>query len=1403
LGPVHAAWDQYQVLPVGSYIEGIFEMSFINPLEGWAVISPAPLRVLHTTNGGRNWTETYRNLELSSLPLEPRLHIQFVSPTEGWMTPNATWGEKKLFHSTDGGVTWPEVVHPFQSTFASVHAVWFSDPQTGWIAGEDSGLAGMIAATTDGGTNWVVRPAPYQFPARDLFFLDQQNGWVVGPGGSILFTRDGGCTWEMGRAETMADLWCVRFADPLHGWAAGSEGTILYSRDGGFRWYKQSSGTSADLYDIAVVSPDEALIAGTLDYQHGIALVTRNGGASWRRENLPDNMPFYAASAIGNEVWVGGGGNKTDSTYTSLLFHRKFQSGEYPVILVDSLPGGTTGIRYEYTFAARDGTPPYSWGFVGDPPAGMNLNGQTGLFSGVPTTATETVFEVRVTDSMGKTDERQLKLKVISEHLSFQAGTLPPATHRRTFRHPLSVSGGHQPYHWRFQGDTVPKGLSIDHQSALVGTPFDSGSSDFTLEVTDSGSLPQRVSAAFHLDVDTLTDGGWEIQHANNRITGVHFFDDNDGVSIGWSGLFYETSDGGKTWTHRNLGWMAWDFDWIGDQGWVLSSAGVGHTSNRGENWTFQNIPLSSGEKIRFVDSLHGWICGNGIAYTEDGGTSWHSADAPSGYYFGLGFRDQLHGFAGGNNFVFVTSADGGHTWQSATLPSFTPKSLIGTLSKQPGVRSADKATEIPQIKEVYFSNTLVGWIGTNVIEGYSPLLYYTSNGGQDWEKRHVGGKGTIDRFQFLSDGLHGWMGGLFSGDFYRTTDGGENWETISFGSSTHILGFHFLDDTTGWVLPNVVGLIDDTNTIQDLEGSIWKTADGGKNFHLQYGWPMEGPDVGEDFPEQYLSPGPKLLDMSFADAEHGWALGVHTFGSSALPARVLFTDSGGADWRVISTLDFGIHQICFANQLHGFALHTSHSIPVFETKDGGNSWFPRRDILQLVHGGFDSNWGDIVFADDQYGWIVFNGDYNLYEGTRILLRTTDGGNTWEKINETGRGGFHYLHFLDRKHGWMVNNFGFIEVTTNGGQTWAVQRDNTDGLVNLSSIHFADEFSGWTVGTAGNVLSTTNGGDTWIPTAGVPSASNFLDVYFATCLKGWFIGEDNALPDADTLGNPVVVETRTGHYESGAQVPLSLFNHNLRAVDSPDSVNVWALGDFGLGLKYAAPTNAIEVVTPSLSPGRVGQGYNAQLEREHGTSPFSWRVCGGALPPGLELQSNGQIVGTPTSAATFRFVAAVFDGNGESAGKKFALRIEPEQFPAILTGALPDGEVGVEYGVTLDATGTMEPYEWNVTSGELPPGLELLRYGAIGGVPTTPGVFVFEVLVADGQTPSGLAKKEVSIQINGKVVTPPGGPCDECPLFCLAMHWNDPGPVSEGDFDGDGNVDVEDALTALRSAKGE
>ena len=67
-----------------------------------------------------------------------------------------------------------------------------------------------------------------------------------------------------------------------------------------------------------------------------------------------------------------------------------------------------------------------------------------------------------------------------------------------------------------------------------------------------------------------------------------------------------------------------------------------------------------------------------------------------------------------------------------------------------------------------------------------------------------------------------------------------------------------------------------------------------------------------------------------------------------------------------------------------------------------------------------------------------------------------------------------------------------------------------------------------------------------------------------------------------------------------------------------------------------------------LPMAAIGKPYSAKLWARDGTLPYAWSVVGGQLPPGLSLNTDGSISGTPTtlppySENGFTFTAAVTD----------------------------------------------------------------------------------------------------------------------------------------------------------------
>ncbi len=84
----------------------------------------------------------------------------------------------------------------------------------------------------------------------------------------------------------------------------------------------------------------------------------------------------------------------------------------------------------------------------------------------------------------------------------------------------------------------------------------------------------------------------------------------------------------------------------------------------------------------------------------------------------------------------------------------------------------------------------------------------------------------------------------------------------------------------------------------------------------------------------------------------------------------------------------------------------------------------------------------------------------------------------------------------------------------------------------------------------------------------------------------------------------------------------------------------------------------LAICQTSVPGGRETLPYSAELVAAGGDQgTLTWSVASGTLPPGLILQGNGQIDGTPTLAGDYQFTAQVVDAQAASASAQFDLKV--------------------------------------------------------------------------------------------------------------------------------------------------
>jgi len=170
----------------------------------------------------------------------------------------------------------------------------------------------------------------------------------------------------------------------------------------------------------------------------------------------------------------------------------------------------------------------------------------------------------------------------------------------------------------------------------------------------------------------------------SNPISGMTFPSYDTGVVCGSGGLFYMTTDSGKSWKKKTLPAAAQKFDYYGvdyfddDTYWLVGQIGlVLYTQDDGTTWQRITVPTTKDlYSINFPDtSLTGWIVGDQtLLLTTDGGDTWSNIPTTASLRFVSGW-DSTHAYAVGLNGAILYTTDRSN-W--STLPSGTTANLYG-----------------------------------------------------------------------------------------------------------------------------------------------------------------------------------------------------------------------------------------------------------------------------------------------------------------------------------------------------------------------------------------------------------------------------------------------------------------------------------------------------------------------------------------------------------------------------------------------------------------------------------------------------------------------------------------------------------------------------------------------------
>jgi photosystem II stability/assembly factor-like uncharacterized protein len=284
------------------------------------------------------------------------------------------------------------------------------------------------------------------------------------------------------------------------------------------------------------------------------------------------------------------------------------------------------------------------------------------------------------------------------------------------------------------------------------------------------------------------------------------------------------------------------------------------------------------------------------------------------------------------------------------------------------------------------------------------------------------------------------------------------------------------------------------------------------------------------------------LCDVTFVDADHGWAVGYNNVTNQSI---ILRTVDGGVDWTTRSVAAWSNYEFASVDALDDAHLWAAGSegwpdSVVLASANGGASWKQQPSHTKQYLLAVD-------FVSSSEGWIAGTG------GT--LLHTSDGGAKWSRVTTLASSDDLWsVDFVDAQHGWIaggsaVSGDGCLWRTSDGGQTWqqvaatpgaelfsvvaptssapgyAVGGDPAGGMGviltsddgatwNVSADHqpawfgdvTANGGAAWLVGEQGTVLHSTDGGTLWSP-SDLATTADLTAASFTSPTDGWVVGD--------------------------------------------------------------------------------------------------------------------------------------------------------------------------------------------------------------------------------------------------------------------------------------------------------
>ncbi|MGA7768349.1 MAG: Ig domain-containing protein, partial [Candidatus Sulfotelmatobacter sp.] len=215
-------------------------------------------------------------------------------------------------------------------------------------------------------------------------------------------------------------------------------------------------------------------------------------------------------------------------------------------------------------------------------------------------------------------------------------------------------------------------------------------------------------------------------------------------------------------------------------------------------------------------------------------------------------------------------------------------------------------------------------------------------------------------------------------------------------------------------------------------------------------------------------------------------------------------------------------------------------------------------------------------------------------------------------------------------------------------------------------------------------------------------------------------------------------------------------------------------------------------ITISISPSRATIASNGQQQFTTSISgtadtAVTWSASAGTI------SSSGAFTAPKVTSTTSVTITAKSVANASSHAAA-TVTVTPQAALAIVSPALAGADAGVPYTASLSATGGVTPYQWSLTTGALPSGIQLqASSGVITGMTALTGSYPFTVKVTDASGHS--TTTAFTLTVSSSSANGFDGPAELPRTYIQTAMSNTPAPGSTIAVNSGGNLQ-----SALNSA---